>query len=568
MRNSRPYRTVANKKILREFAGEHCRLIFEWFDKSGSFIHNPWPRSSRELLWHCFSLLAVDDKKCRRMAKTLIAETPFDSNHFTPVAAAELLLRFSNQVGPKSTEHLRALVREHLPNLIDVRFGVPSTSNFSCMTTFFLLAAGRVLDGYECKARFSSIPAVYTANRLRAMGMNALRALAHHSEHEPVFAEYNSPNYTPVSLHYLSAIVELIDDAAVRELALEIEMKLWREVLNMYHPELDIPCGPYSRAYRHDIISHNSNMQIRMCCLGLSKERSVPQLLGKARLYLTADGDAPSIWAEHAWLNAGDGHVPSDALAGFKNRKFPHRFRAPFRWDSIGAIDAKSGRYVSVQGDLVPEGEGEMVQLQQRDYALGYNSRQSYYGQSFPFHLHYRTGRRTKDGTDVRSVTGAVVLHGAPLEWVPDHRGGTIEAANFNHAGVSHVRKAGRTLIFDETGVPAFSPIPADELSVNTFIPVHCGQVDEITLNDEVFHGEPIALRSRKGLCRVTDSGFVYTIEYRFPTAVEIQVFRWANFIRFSGFWYRGKKKRLDGQFLGSCRVTGKFSLLKTRGSA
>jgi hypothetical protein len=55
----------------------------------------------------------------------------------------------------------------------------------------------------------------------------------------------------------------------------------------------------------------------------------------------------------------------------------------------------------------------------------------------------------------------------------------------------------------------------------------------------------------------------VYEIEYVFPQAVEIKVYRWAHFVRFAGFWYEGKRKFLTAEELKKFSARGRVRVVQ-----
>ncbi|MBU4212014.1 MAG: hypothetical protein KKD33_05465 [Verrucomicrobia bacterium] len=392
------------------------------------------------------------------------------------------------------------------------------------------------------------------------MGMNALRILDWHSEREKVCSEFNSPTYSPISLHSLAKIVELVPDHQIQDLALKIEMKLWREILGLYHPGLSVQCGPYSRAYRVDILGQNSQMRILFCYLGLSCDRSIVELFDEKRkgVVFHHDNDIPFTWSGPAWQIANRYHIPEDALEELKNRHFPSRFQAPIRWRQFGYIDPVSKKYIPVQGSLLPAGAAKIFQRQEPGYALGWRSETSF-SHSFPILSHYALKPTVSSMEDVRHVISATVLFGAPQEWIKDQTGKPMEASNFNNAGRVSVRESNGHLRFRAAAFTEFAPMPADEISINTFIPVHFMAPGKITMNGALFSGEAVTLRGREAVLRLEEAGFFCEIRYRFPKPVEFKVWRWANFIRFAGFWYQGATREFTPEFLASCRMNGEF---------
>jgi len=551
--------------VRAEFVREHNRRLHQWFDAAGNFRAPGTPASSRERLWNCCSLFQGTAAEVR-LANRIICATPVDHNHFEPVIAVELLLRYPKQLTPASTAHLTRMAREHLLNLFEFRFGSAEAHNFTCMGTWFLLAASQVLDGYEWKHPLGSIPAVYTKRRIHDIGMNSLYALSHLSEHRPVFSEWNSPTYTPISLHCMAKIVELIDEPEAKQLALEIELKLWREVLAFYHPELSLSCGPWSRAYRCDMLGQSSQMRVLLAYVGVSKDHSVVDVFDETQkdLLFHHDGDIPFCWSGPAWQMAGKFHVPTDALREVKRRKFPRRVDFPVQWGPSGHVDPVTKKYISVQGTAVAGGEAVISQIQRKRSALGYRSR-TVMGTSFPINFHYALVPTVRSMRDVRIVTAAVVFRDTPVEWVKDQTGQPIESSGFNTEGQADVTAAKQGLAFSVRQLPGLATMASRELSLNTFIPLHFVPVAEVTLNGRRFEGEVISIRARQALCRVVDAGVVYEIEYEFPRPVMIRLYRWAKFIRFAGFWYAGAPRRITPTELNGHVAKGRFSIIRER---
>jgi len=518
------------------------------------------------MLWNSISLLHHGGGREKRLAERIILNTPIDSNGFEPIAAIEVLLCFGKVLPRKAAAHLQAMVEAHLANCVEKRFGSEGCNNFTCMETYLFLGAAQVLERYKWDHPLAGIPEIYTKDRVRAAGMNALRLLHWHAGRESVFGEFNSPTYSPISAMALAKIVEQIPDAEARHLALEVEMKLWRELLALWHPGLSLPCGPWSRAYRVDAIGQNSQMRLLMTYLGLSCDKSIPKLLDPQQegVKFHHQGDVPFCWSGPAWQMNTRYHVPTDALAELRSRSYPRVFEAPIRWDAHGMVDKRRGKLVPVQGGLVAGGESEIWQQQHANWSIGCR-RQCAMGHSFGINLHYALTPKVRSMRDVRSVTAAVVCHDVPEEWVTNALGRRVESDNLSSIGAVRVEGRGRTLRFTAAPLRQFAPIPAGELSVNTCIAVHFGDSDAVTLNGRPYEGEPIEIVAKQAVCCVRDAGFAYEIEYVFPKPVTIRLWRWANFIRFAGFWYRGARKRHSEAALRRLRMSGVFRVRKVR---
>ncbi|MBI4025151.1 MAG: hypothetical protein HY360_09230 [Verrucomicrobia bacterium] len=569
-----PWRRLGRESVRREFTQAHQRRLHQWFDDQGRFVYPGRAPNSRERLWNCFSLLNGEPRDVR-LANRIMVRTPIEPNNFAPIAAVELLLRHARQLTPAARQRPLKLCGVQYLNMLETRFASPAVHDFACMGTFFLADAPLVMDRYEFKSPVASIPEVYNRERMQAVGRNAIRALYWHAQRPGgpqaapswIIHQFNSPTYTPVSLLALANIAELVPDPETRELALQMEAGIWRELLAFYHPHLGCSCGPYSCAYAVDALGQSSQARILLAYTGLSRDRSVVELLDAHQpdLLIPHDGDLPFAWSGPAWIMSTKYHVPQDALSrqgGIRGRRFPKRLRARTTWGEFGTLDRKRRRIVSVQGNLLPAGESELVQVQRQRWCLGYR-RLTHWGNTFPIHLHYALQRNVRSMRDIRSVISGVMFQGKPQEWTADQRGGRIETAVLVQTGKVTVRPSrdGRWVAFAARAMSELSPIPIEECSVNTLIPTHFTPVSEARLNGQLFDGQPIMLRARKARLSVQDHGARFFVEYRFRSRRGgiIQLFRWAKYIRFAAFLYRGKRRRFSGKQLDEMRMSGHF---------
>lgn len=558
------YERMGNQAVKREFTLEHCKRLETWFNKEGEFVRFGTPPSSRERFWNCFSLLGHGGKTYRDLAQQIILKTPIDHNHFEPIAAVELMVAWKRKLTPQAYAHLEEIVRAHYVNMLEVRMASAAVHNFTCMTTWFLLAAAQVLDGIRWDHPLGSMPEVYTQDRLWNIGLNALHALAHLNGRDPVIHEWNSPTYTPISLMALAKIVEFIGNREARDLALKIETDIWRHVLAMTHPKLGLNCGPHSRAYRVDVLGQNSQARILLAYLGLSNDRSVEDLFDEAQegLIFHHDGDVPFTWSGPAWQMTTKYHVPANALREYRRRRFPSSFSAPVHWDAFGHIDRKQKKYISLQGGLLAGGEAQIAQTQFPRACLGYRSTAKM-GHSFPIHWQYALSKNVRSMRDVRNVLAGVFFRQAPAEWVTDQAGGQMEAGNFNNEGSVEVRGKETDLRFRAAPFEELAPLPSDEISINSFVPLHFANIGEVKLSGTPYNGEPLAFKGKSAKLRIRDGEAEYEIVYLFPKAVEIRLYRWANFLRFAGFLYRGRARTFTASALRGLTCRGRFRILK-----
>ncbi|MBI4024644.1 MAG: hypothetical protein HY360_06655, partial [Verrucomicrobia bacterium] len=162
VKEGNPFKTLGDEGIKREFTREHIRRLHQWFDADGNFRHPGAPPSSRERLWNCFSLLQGDARSVR-LANRIIRRTPIDGNHFLPITAAEVALRYPDRLTAAARAHLIAAIDRHYVNMLEWRYGTKGMHNFVCMTTWFLLAAPCLLDRFKLDHEFAAIPEVYSS---------------------------------------------------------------------------------------------------------------------------------------------------------------------------------------------------------------------------------------------------------------------------------------------------------------------------------------------------------------------------------------------------------------------
>jgi len=75
-------------------------------------------------------------------------------------------------------------------------------------------------------------------------------------------SEFNSSTYSAITLTSAAKLATYAHDPEIRALALEIESRLWAEVLLHYHPPTFMQAGPQSRAYPIDYVGHNHTLQL------------------------------------------------------------------------------------------------------------------------------------------------------------------------------------------------------------------------------------------------------------------------------------------------------------------
>jgi hypothetical protein len=193
-------------------------------------------------------------------------------------------------------------------------------------------------------------------------------------------SEFNSSTYSALTLATVAKIASFAHDPAIRQLALEIENRLWAEILLHYHPGTLRQAGPQSRAYSGNYDGHIGALQVVLWHAFGS------ELTGRdpIKSYFEPDGiefihfsRVPMSVAEYCDFLDTDLHVPEELAHLITERQYPALLRG--RSECMGHFDGQSGQYRTctwMQEDFslgtsnIPMGGGEQSATLYATYAL------------------------------------------------------------------------------------------------------------------------------------------------------------------------------------------------------
>jgi len=140
-------------------------------------------------------------------------------------------------------------------------------------------------------------------------------------------SEWNSPTYSPVTLHCMGEIAEHARHPEARELALKIEERLWLDFAARFHPEMGVVAPPYCRAYLIDSLAHlSSAATLFWLVLGDIARPSPMELFNPdSGLLLHHSNDVPFNIAQMSYFASGVYHPPGRALELFTGKNYPFR---------------------------------------------------------------------------------------------------------------------------------------------------------------------------------------------------------------------------------------------------
>jgi len=157
-------------------------------------------------------------------------------------------------------------------------------------------------------------------------------------------SEFNSSTYSAVTLTAVAKLATYSHDPAIRRLALDIEHRLWAEVLLHYHPGTRHQAGPQSRAYCIDYAGHNHALQL-VLWMAFGEDATGRDLI---RSYFHPDGTevihfegchAQSI-AEFCEMIDTDLHVPAELAGLIAERRYPALLRG--RAEAMSRFDGQA----------------------------------------------------------------------------------------------------------------------------------------------------------------------------------------------------------------------------------
>jgi hypothetical protein len=477
--------------IIKEFS--EARL--EYFDAQGSWTGPAADKSWRDLEHSGYILpfLQSGNAKAIKLASAIAAH-----QSVSPKNAGYALLMFKDKLSAEAIANLEKQIKAQVTGDFQQhrwKHFQGDNDNFQLMAA----AAVSMWGTYSKESRWLE---------------DARRRLEECKElltRRGMLSEFNSPAYLPLHLHPLALIAETTDDPALRKLAIDLETRVWLDLLGHYHPAVGLQGGPHSREYDFGLYG-----------------ATFPRL----HLYTLLGDKLPGDWREgyvsesREWgLVRGINravvpyHCPKWLVEWALNRKYPYRMiasaegSASFEWLHTDASGNLFGwmQKGSVQSDEelyeLPAWESRLVQYQTQDYSLGTTSRQFTHGiqsNSFMATMPFRT--------PLTSVDQAVRVHCRYV--IDDHRPGDWNQKMPAWAGqiqwemdkgykpdwplTPHgIRDAGRLISVqhDKTAMVLYRPrvMAYAPRSLKTSIRIPCGEfgfgkprADEIYLGDQL----------------------------------------------------------------------------------
>lgn len=385
----------------RQIYAKLAEYSLDYFDGAGNWIGEEEAPRLRERLWYAISYISSGKEDAIRAANRIITASSFAMCHFTPMAALQLLVKYKRRLDAESVDALE----KYLLGVLDA-FKSPdmdfrgANDNFPTMGCYTLLAGGSYFNRPDC----------------RELGVRRMHDLKAMLTRRGFMTEFNSPTYSPIQVYCVAEIAELTDESELKQLALQIEERLWVDVWGHYHPSTYQTAGPYSRAYAVDSTAHTH--QSRFIMYALLGDRLAINPMNT--LFSSKSGkegelihnNLPFMQVSVGWLINTIFHCPASLVEHALHRTYPYRIQGTFEHASSRDHPQPADLYESDDIVEVPAGSGSHSTYMTEDYALGVITREFRTGVfTDSFHLLYRRRKDVQTQADVATVYANYVVN-------------------------------------------------------------------------------------------------------------------------------------------------------------
>ena len=457
-----------------------------WYDSRGAWTVASKPPETRERLWIASALYRAEMRALADGVIRLGDTAQYGSarfNIFDTNIAAALLIWYRERMAADVRAKLESLVRDGFSfkpgnRQPDYQFH-GYNDNMPAKATLGLILGGELL-GVPDAVEYG----LWNLRQFRAMLVRA-----------GTNSEFNSPTYSPLTIHAMGEIAEHARHPEARQLAHLIEERLWIDMAARFHPETGVLAGPHSRAYTADTLAHASCASALLWFNLGDAARPSPMLLFERNsgLILHHMGDLPFNIAQMCWFASGTFHLPDAALRMFTAKEYPFHAVA-----------------TSEQGDAGPDFPARPCRIETylaEDFSVGTATTSMCGGeQTMTYFATYRRRKPVQSFRDVGTVFAKMVVN----DNVPGLREhGRDEAGAYANEGEAdmlasrantiayqsdatalvlthpHLSLGGSADAHLQAAVNAAPALPLTSLSELVIFPAHSGGADELIVAGE-----------------------------------------------------------------------------------
>ncbi|OCT15208.1 hypothetical protein A8709_13990 [Paenibacillus pectinilyticus] len=332
----------------------------------------------REKLWFAYAFLAEGSERACLIGNAIIALSHYQHCHFSPKIAIQIIMKCDEMLTDAARKRLYAYVEESIDEcaLEEMDF-VGVNDNFPCMSTFTTLLGGKLLSRPD----------------MIEIGIKRLHQLKQMLTRRGFVSEFNSPTYTVIQLETLADIANLVDDAELREIALQCEERIWADQFARWHPATSQIAGPYSRAYTADSTGHTQQAAIYTVLGDLMAVNPYNTLFASIDGVEGFEIHHNMVFQHMAVASFVNTifHCPKEIVEHALNKTYPYEVTGTMEFSSSSDEHAwESPQDPVLADDMVeyPAGVGSNTTYMTEDYALGTSTHEFHNGvQTDSFHL-------------------------------------------------------------------------------------------------------------------------------------------------------------------------------------
>ena len=363
-------------------------------------------------------LFMLPNVKYHKWANEALENCRYYKCNMTPMHVSRIYIEYNDKLSEKAkdgiVEYLRSMRDAYTGDELDF---VGVNDNFPMMSTYTVAAMFKILNDKkmlnEAYRRFSQIEKL-----LKRRG---------------VISEYNS-DYTGFQLFIIANLIKIAPDERCRQIALNLQNRVWLDRISHFHSELGVRCGPYAREYlatgERDNDCHDMYMLFNP----------------KVQLDLENYISTCSYLIEE--------YECDDEIAELiNNRKFPFEFMATTECSASTDSTPESEERILEKDENVYEysaGESRLYTYMTHYYGIGTATKEWHSGiQTSSFTLSYKRCKNPKKRGDVREVFCRYLLND---EAVKDQR-------FFDQGRKTAFGKKNRALVLYKPKIAAAPPV-------------------------------------------------------------------------------------------------------------
>ncbi|MHB9132854.1 MAG: hypothetical protein ACYDBB_17435 [Armatimonadota bacterium] len=325
----------------QQLIGKFCRHAMEYFSLDGTF-HGPYTTpDERDWFWIASMLLDHGGAAEQGLAETLLRNSfGGPDGDYTKLSLEENIVDiqraevrdwniFQSNIGTV----MLARHGNRLPEDLQAKLGRLARRNCSryagsAQADYFFHGANDNMPAHATSGLILAGQYIGDAQAIKD-GMYRLHMFKELLSRRGLCSEFSSGTYSALTIGAMADLVELAEDPAVREIALQIEQQLWADIVCHYHPGSGKNAGPQTRAYTVNTIEHLDSIMLLLWTV-----TGEPAFIDPMRDIITVqpkqvvhgDGDAFKTAVEHIHGMTPTFHFPEHLAPLLEAREYPFRF--------------------------------------------------------------------------------------------------------------------------------------------------------------------------------------------------------------------------------------------------